>query len=243
MTEEISVGPEKFWLYIGKPTQDGRLFVGKHGAHQMAVIDTTTHEVLELIDVPVPDIPEEGGLPVFWAVCDADVSIGSDGVERVFYPTWNGNTVVSLNSGDGQTLEITDVETSPVMLTAAPDGTVWVEEIAGNTVAVFNPVALDLLARFAAGSFPSLASFSPDGSLGYITGGDTVVTVVDAVNYPVMRKVEVGANAGKAAAHPNGELLYVAVSNENSVAVVDTSTWQVIKRIDRYRDVPDRALS
>lgn len=231
ITEEISVGPEKFWLYIGKPTEDGRLFVGKHGAWQMAIIDTNTHEVLEYVDVPVPAPEEEGS--IFWATCDADISIGPDGVERVFYPTWQGNTVVSLDSSSGETLSIADLpETGPVMLSTAPDGTVWVQEVATNTTAVFNPVTLDLFARFTTGKFPSDVAFSPDGKLGYITGGDTAVTVVDAENYRVLRKVEVGANAGRAAAHPNGELLYVFVSEENSVAVVDTSSWQVIKRID-----------
>ena len=231
VTEEISVGPEKFWLYIGKPTEDGRLFVGKHGAQQMAIIDIDSREVLEIVDVPVPTPDEEGSL--FWATCDADVSIGPDGVERVFYPTWNGNTVVSLDSSTGETLKIADTpDTGPVMLSTAPDGTVWAQESGTNTNAVFNPVTLDLLARFSTGKFPSLASFSPDGQLGYITGGDTMVTVVDAENYRVLRTVEVGANAGKAAAHPNGELLYVMVSEENSVAVIDTSTWEVIERID-----------
>ena len=55
-TGEIDVGPEKFWLYVGQPTRDGRLFVAKHLSHQVAVIDTKTRDVLETIDVPVPDV-------------------------------------------------------------------------------------------------------------------------------------------------------------------------------------------
>jgi YVTN family beta-propeller protein len=41
----------------------------------------------------------------------------------------------------------------------------------------------------------------------------------------------VGVNATQSAAHPNGKVVYVQVNKEAAIAVVDTSTWQVIKRI------------
>lgn len=74
-------------------------------------------------------------------------------------------------------------------------------------------------------NFPLLAPFSLDGKLGYVTG-------VDTETYRVLRNVEVGANTTKSAAHPNGEYLYVQVTTENSVAVVDTSTWSIVARIN-----------
>jgi len=228
-TEEIDVGPEKFWLYIGQPTRDGRLFVGKHGAHQVAVIDTKTRDVLETIDVPVPEVDADA-MPVFWATCDMAISIGTDGVERVFYPTWNGNTVVSLSSS-GEILKVADFpDSGPVMLSTAPDGTVWVQELTTKTNAVLNPVTLDVLGRFSAPG-ASDVSFSPDGKLAYL-GTGTSLTVVDTETYRVLRTIEVGGGTGKSGAHPNGKFVYVNVGSENTVAVVDTSTWEVVKRID-----------
>ena len=228
-TEEIDVGPEKFWLYIGQPTRDGRLFVGKHGAHQVAVIDTKTREVLETIDVPVPEVKADG-MPIFWATCDMAISIGADGVERAFYPTWNGDTVVSL-SNSGEILEIADFpDTGPVMLSTAPDGTVWVQELTTKTNVVLDPVTLDVLGRFSAAG-ASDVSFSPDGKLAYL-GTGTSLTVVDTETYLILRTVEVGGGAGKSGAHPNGRFIYINVGSENTVAVVDTSTWEVVSRID-----------
>ncbi len=223
------MGQETSNLYIGKPVQDGRIFVGKHASWQMAIIDIATLEVLEIVDVPANG--EEVGSPAA-AICDSDASVGPDGVERIFYPTRDGDTAVSLDTS-GQPLEIASFpDFRPLMLTVAPDGNVWVQEAKTNTNAVLNPVTLDVLGRFSAPNVPLLASFSPGGKLGYVTSVDTIVTVVDTATYRVLRNVEVGANATKSAAHPNGEYLYVQVTTENTVAVVDTSTWQVIKRID-----------
>ena len=229
ITGEIDVGPEKFWLYVGQPTKDGRLFVGKHGAHQVAVIETKTRKVLEIIDVPVPEV-EGDGAPIFWATCDMAISIGPDGVERAFYPTWNGGTVVSL-SNSGETLKITDFpDIGPVMLSTSPDGNVWVQELTTKTNAILDPVTLDVLGRFSAPG-ASDVSFSPDGKLGYL-GTGTSLTVADTETYSVLQTVEVGGGAGRSGAHPNGKFVYVNVGKENTVAVVDTSTWEVVKRID-----------
>jgi len=107
-----------------------------------------------------------------------------------------------------------------------------VQEAKTNTNSVLDPVTLDVLARFPTPKNPLLASFSPDGKLGYVTGSDAFVSVVDAEKYQVLRNVEVGSDATKAAAHPNGKILYVQVTKENSVAAIDTSTWQVVKRIN-----------
>jgi YVTN family beta-propeller protein len=239
IAKEIDVGAEKFWLYIGKATRDGKLYVAKHIAHQMAVIDTKSHEVLRTIDVPVPASPK-GGKDVFFANCDVDVSTGLDGVDRVFYPTWNGNTVVSVDAGSGRVLkEATTSDTAPVMLTAAPDGTVWVQEAKTKTNVVLDPVTLEELARFSTGGGADV-TFSPGGKLGYL-GGGTSLTVVDTASRRVQQTVEVGGGAGRAAAHPNGKIVYVLVAKENAVAVVDTATWQVASRID-VRGVPNGGI-
>lgn len=226
VARRIPLGKDKNNLYIGKPSKRGRLFVGKHGSGQMAVIDLKSYEVLEIRDVPVGG--EKG------VTCDADVVTGTDGVERVYYPTRDTDKVVGLDTGTLQPTKIVDDDKGnlPLMLTVAPDNTIWVQEIGPNTNVVLDPVTLAVIARFPTGKGPALASFSPDGKLGYITGGDTVMTVADVQTRKVLRNVEVGANASKAGAHPNGKFVYVAVSRENSIAVVDTSTWQVVRRID-----------
>jgi len=63
-------------------------------------------------------------------VCDADILVGSDGVERFYYPTRKGGTLVSIDAQTGETDKVSaaPVGAHPFMLTAASDGRVWVVE-------------------------------------------------------------------------------------------------------------------
>lgn len=233
ITTRIPIGKETHWLYTGKPTKDGRLFVAKHASSQMAIIDTKTRKLLQIVDVPTGDKGKPGpGVFGGSVACDVDTATGPDGVERVFYPTWEGDTVVALDSSTAKPLKIVSLpDTNPVMLTAAPDGTVWVQEAKSKSNVILNPVTLDVLARFSTGEGSAQATFSPDGKLGYLAGGGTSVTVADTQTRRVVQTVVVGSNASEVTPHPNGKFLYVAVSKEASVAVIDTSTWKVTKRI------------
>ena len=73
----LPLGKDKNTLYIGKPGKDGVVHVGKMGSGQVVAIDAKSFKVLNTWDVPV-----NGDV-----VCDADVVVGSDGVERFYYPT------------------------------------------------------------------------------------------------------------------------------------------------------------
>ena len=239
ITTRIPIGTETHFLYTGKLTADGRLFVAKHAARQMAVVDIRARTLIELIDVPI-ELGESEPKPtvapgVFGGdvACDVDVAMGSDGVERVFYPTWDGDTVVSLDARTGEALrDIALPGTAPVMLSVAPDGTVWVQENGSHSNVILNPVTLDIITRVSTGNGPSDVSFSPDGALGYVGGADAAFTVIDVATRQVLREVTVGTNVGQVAPLPSGDFVYVAVSREGAVAVVDTSTWEVETRID-----------
>ncbi len=224
VTRRIAIGTDELTLYIGKPTSDGILHIGKMGSGQVVAIDTKDFEVLDTWDVPV-----NGDV-----VCDADTTVGDDGVERFYYPTRKGDTLVSIDPHTGETLkEVNAPEGSnPLMLTTAPDGGVWVQEVASNTNAVFDPVTLELITRFPTGKAPIVASFDKEGRFGYIGhNDDTVVSVVDVETLKEVERVEVGANPQKLAIQPQGEYLYAILTKEASVAVVDTSSWEVTERI------------
>lgn len=234
VTQRIPLGQDRTTLYIGKATKSGLLYVSKHASGQVAIIDTKTRQVLEIKDVPV-----SGGV-----ACDMDVVTGPDGVERVYIPTDNGNTVLALDAATRQivqTLKVgepvagNDAATiRPFMLTASPDGRyVWVQErsTAGN--AILDARTLEVVRRVPTGRGAIMNTFSPDGRFSY-TGhsSDTKVVVQDATTFAVVREIEVGANPQKVAVHPNGRTIYAIVTRENAVAVIDTATWQVTNRID-----------
>ncbi len=232
VTSRIPLGKEKVTLYLGKPTRDGRLLVAKHGSWQVAIVDTKTRQVLKYVDVPTNAGTK--GAPPFWAVCDIDTGVGPDGIERTFYPTWRGSTVVALDSRTGQPLKTAEFPegSEPWMLSVAPDGKVWVQEGASNSNTVLDPVTLTVVRRVPTGKGPVNVSFSPDGRLGYITHtNDTVVSVIDTKTLSEVQRIVVGTNPQVLAVHPNGKSLYAILTKEAAVAVIDTSSWTVSARI------------
>lgn len=225
VADRIPLGTDDVTLYIGKPSQDGRLFVSKHASGQVASIDVATHEVLEIKEIPV-----NGGV-----ACDMDVVVGSDGVERVFVPTDNGDTVLALDSESLEPLHTYTAppDTRPFMLTAATTkDQVWVQERNTNANLVLDALTLEEIERVPAGEGVIVNTFSPDEAVSYLGHtGDVVVTAVDTETLEEVQRVQVGNNPQKLAVHPNGQFVYAILTQEGSLAVIDTASWQVTERI------------
>jgi len=232
VTHRIAIGKEPTTLYIGRVNKDGKLLVAKGGAWQLAVIDTKTYQVMKVVDEPVN--AGASGKPPLWEVCDIDVSTGPDGVERGFYPTWQGTTVVSVDPKTLQPLKTADFPagSNPWMLTVAPDGKVWVQEGGSSDTAILDPGTLAVIKRVPTGKFPVDATFSPDGKYAYILhGADPVISVIDTKSLLEITRIEVGNNPQSAVAHPNGKYLFAILTKEASVAVIETASWTVTGRI------------
>ena len=227
VTNRISVGKEAKNIYIGKATKSGTIIVGKQASQEVVTIDAKTGAVTNTwTGMPVN---KEAGV-----VCDADVGTGPDGVERFYYPTLAGDSVVSINVETGETIQetITPDGSKPVMHTNSPDGNMWVQEIGSNTNAVFDAVTLELLARIPAASKPVVATFSPDGELAYIGhSGDPIVQVINTETFKEVTRVTVGNTPTKIAVHPNGKYIYAIASKEARVSVIETGSWKVTGNI------------
>lgn len=221
VTERIPLGTDEVTLYIGKPSRNGTLFVSKHASGQVAAIDIDSREVLEIKDIPV-----NGGV-----ACDVDVVVGSDGIERVFVPTDNGDTVLALDSETLEPMNVYEGEsgTRPFMLTAmTTKDHVWVQERSTNANLVLDATTLEVIERVPAGEGVIVNTFSPDERLGYLGHtSDVIVGVVDTETLDEVARVQVGNNPQKLAAHPNGQFIYATLTQEGAVAVIDTATWQV----------------
>lgn len=242
----FKVGSGSFNPFIGKANKAGVLPVGTRDLGTVVTIDTKTMKVLDTWHAPLG--VDASGKPLFKAdfpatetvgggkvVCDMDVSMGADGIERLYYPTQGNDLVVALDAKTGQLLKTGAIAagSNGNMLSTHPfNGTVWAQENKTNSQAILDPMTLALIARIPTIKTPFVNSFSPDGKLSYINGNDTAITVADTATYKVVATVEVGANATQSAPHPNGKVVYVQVSNEKAVAVVDTATWKVTMKID-----------
>ena len=225
VTDRIPLGTDEVTLYIGKPSRDGTLFVSKHASGQVAAIDIASHEVLGITDIPV-----NGGV-----ACDMDVAVGSDGVERVFVPTDNGDTVISLDPASLEVLETYTAppDSRPFMLTAATSkDQVWVQERNTNANLVLDAITLEEIARVPAGEGVIVNAFSPDETLSYLGHTkDVVVTAVDTTSLQEVQRIQVGTNPQKVGVDPGGRYVYAILTQEGALAVIDTGTWQVTKRI------------
>jgi DNA-binding beta-propeller fold protein YncE len=224
ITNQIQLGKDKLSLYIGKATKKGVVDVGKMASGEVVAIDAKTAKILNRWSVPV-----NGDV-----VCDADVGTTADGVQRFYYPTRKGDTVVSIDPETGAVNKVAEAPkgANPFMLTAAPNGTVWVQESGSNTNAVLDGASLSLIKRIPVAKGPIVATFSPDGKLGYIGHtAEPVVVVIDTRTLDVVHRVEAGTFPSKLAVDPNGKAVYAMLTQEKSVAVIDTTSWTVGSRI------------
>lgn len=223
VSQRIPLGTEGANIFISRASSQGQVFVSLLNTGEVVVIDSSTYEVVDR-------------LAVNKIACDVDIAVGPDGVERVFIPNRDADTVQTINAS---TLEIITTGpqpegSSPWMVTASPDGSqIWVQDQKGNTNSILDAVTLEAVKRIPTGNNPSMAAFSPDGSQVYAGHlGDTIVVVIDSETYQVLDRIEVGANPVFITFRPDGRYAYVTVRKENVVAVIDTSTRQVVQRID-----------
>ena len=224
-----SIGTEKKNIYIGKSDKNGVIHIGKQASLEIVTIDTKAHKILETW-ANMPSGSSESGV-----VCDADLVEGPDGVERFYYPTLAGNSVVMVHAQTGEVLAETHSPDGslPVMHTNNhKDGRMWVQEIGTHTNAIYDPITLELVKRIPAAQKPVVATFSPDGSLAYIGhSGDPIVQVIDTGTLTEVTRITVGTSPTKIAVHPNGKYIYASASKEASVVVIKTSDWSVEGRI------------
>jgi len=223
VTNRLPVGKEPKNIYIGKATKSGVLPVGKQATQSIVTIDTKNATILETLE-NMPVNTEEG------VVCDMDVAIGPDGVERMYYPTLLGDSVVSVNPDTGEVIAetLTPEGAKPVMHTNAPDGRMWVQESGSNTNAIFDAVTLELIKRIPAAKGPVVGTFSPDGKYAYIGHyGDSVVQVIDTETLEEVTQITVGSTPTKIAVHPNGDYIYAIASKEARVTVIETGSWKI----------------
>ncbi|MDP9319611.1 MAG: hypothetical protein M3P16_00780 [Chloroflexota bacterium] len=233
VTKRVPLGKEKLNVFLGKASKSGTLFASKMGAGQVVGIDTKTGQVISTWDVPV-----NGGV-----VCDADVDTASDGIERFYYPTREGNTLVALDTKTGQPLKTVPFDRSivPWMLTTSPDRkTVWVMEDGSDTNSVLDLATLEVLKRFPTGKGPFAASFSPDGKYAFIGHRrEGVLAVIDAHTFTEVTRLNLGTFPRQSVVDNASGFAYIVLTQEHAVVVVELGTWKVVDRIELGAANPD----
>jgi YVTN family beta-propeller protein len=126
------------------------------------------------------------------------------------------------------------VGAGPEGLDLSPDGRqVWTAHTGDSGVSIVDVATRKVVHRIDAGTKRSnRLKFTRDGRLALISdleGGELVV--IDAQKHAVTKRLRLGATPEGILVPPEGDLVYVAVTGENRVAVINVKTLEVVRSI------------
>ena len=122
------------------------------------------------------------------------------------------------------------------LIADGPNGRVFTASLAENRIAVLDPRTEDVDLVDVAGPPHTFVQFaqSPDGSVLVGTAqltGKLLVFDASGDGLEFVRDLDVGAQPWHPTYSPDGSRVYFGLKDENAVAVVDTETWTIIKKI------------
>lgn len=219
---------------------DGRrLVVTTEGSGRLTEVDIEAGEVLRSIEVG-------DGVPHM-------VALSPDGNRAYVTQLRSGVlSVVDLESGE----KLRDVETGAGAegVAVSPDGReIWVGNRAEDNVVIVDSQSLAITATLTSEGFPIRVTMTPDGRHVLVTNARAAtLAVFERASRELVATVELsdpeveyrpsmlGVTALPIGAEvaPDGRRVFVAISGGDQVAVIDTSTWQVVEHWPTGRE-PD----
>ncbi|MCU1426762.1 MAG: hypothetical protein JWL83_762 [Actinomycetia bacterium] len=245
----------------GALTHDGHFYWAVdsgHGRNDVQVVDVATGVVVQVLPLPgayggivfAPDgatayvggeprgnsspigpTQADGGDAVHVFAVDPASGKGVEGAPIPLPPTTGGTA----QGAEGGRLGW------PEGLSVTPDGSKLLIALnQADTLAIVDLVSTPHVTRLVrVGKFPYGVAAGADNKTGYVSNElDGTVSVVDLVAGAVVKTIGVGGVRGDLEAHPEGllvdatrPLLYVAVTNRDLVAVIDTTTQEVVRYV------------
>jgi YVTN family beta-propeller protein len=227
-------------------------------AGAVAVIDTTTNEVVATVEVG----PGPSGMAITsngkWGY------VANHGTFNALQVTSLSNTVSVLklatrtpvleDHGDDnaarppRVMATVEVGRGPLGVAVRPDRKeVYVTNFGtdnpalgevGNTISVIKTASNKVIATITVGKFPAGVAFTPDGSRAYVTNrGDNTVSVIDTKTRTELTTVPVQYKPANVAITPDGRHAYVTNFGDpipipgTTVSVIDTTTNAVVATI------------
>ena len=189
-------------------------------------VDTATGEILARVPVgqgPTHPIPSPDG-------------------ERVYVTNTDEDSVSVIDTGTWQVEDTIRGILEPHDAELTPDGRMLYVATAGdNTMTVVDTETLQAVKSIPVGSKPrGLAIGGATGETAFVTNkGDGTLSIIDVPAGEVKVVVSAGAGAHAVRVNPDDGRVYVALSKENAVAVVDVVTGQVVNR-NPVGDTPEQ---
>lgn len=214
--------PVGTWPRGSVVSADGtRVYIGNTNSNSISVIDTGSNTVVSTISV--------GGGPKYLALHPGG---------RILYTTLEKATsyaVAAINTVTGQVLKDLDLGVDYLGgIAVHPDGSkLYAASYGGDKVLVIDTTSNEIVSQIPL-RMPIELAVSPNGSRLYVIqeydGRSNNISVVDTVTQAVVSGLRVNLLNGVQASLvgleilPDGSKLYVSVSDDNSISVIDTST-------------------
>jgi len=160
--------------------------------------------------------------------------------EQIAYVTNLGSGSVSiLNLATEKSTNIITTGDGTEGITPIPDKEeVWITNRSANTVSIWEPGNNTITETLDSSSFPIRAEVSNDGKLVAVSNAESSdVTIFDVANRKQIQKISTveGTQKGMPIGltfSDDDSRLFVANSNIDQIAVIDTRSWKVIKQVD-----------
>jgi uncharacterized repeat protein (TIGR01451 family) len=226
ITHRIAVGEYAIGVAFGK--DGGHAFVSARDGENVTVIDTATYAVVDSIPIPTHYLGA------------GNLALNPD-TGDIYGVDWYGHYFWVLDTEAFTVTQEIQLGTSLWQLVVSPLGDrLYLTDRGQDVVHVLDTADLSVVTTIPTGDDPWGIDITPDGSLIYVTNEDSHgVTVVDATNNSVIttvalphgtgslpRDVDFSAD-GRYAYAPSG-----AVTGDDEVYVLDTTTHTVVQRID-----------
>jgi YVTN family beta-propeller protein len=115
----------------------------------------------------------------------------------------------------------------------SPDSkTLAVVSVGSNSVTLIETATNRIKSTIYVGRSPHEAFFTPDGKELWVSvRGEDYISIIDPVEMKEVRQVKVANGPGMVIFRPDGKYAFVCSSFTTELAVVDTKTYQIVKRL------------
>ncbi len=204
---------------------DGRfIYAVNQDSNSISIIDTTTRQVTATVAV--------GTRPNQFAIHPAGL--------RAFIPNLGSNTVSVFDLASNSVTRTINVPgREPGIIQFSPDGNrVFVLNRASNSVDIIDNNSLAVIASFTVGAQPTDMALTFDGKFAYVAcfGANQVfdVDLSGNLNAPIrVDPIDMGADSRPFSLgfDPDENFVFVVLLGSNQVAVIDTSTDNIVSRL------------
>lgn len=220
-------------------SRDGKLlYVGNLGADVVSVIDIAKAEIIDEIGVGSPQTTASEGDPDTYQGI-INVTASTDG-RFGFAAYGEGDAMAVIDLDNHETIKTLELGDLPWRAYSSADGRYMITPNNGDeTVSIISTTELEEVTRLpGAADMTGVNTGFFDKTAFVISRGDDKLVMLDLDTFQPAGEIALPGTPETGITTPDGKKLYVALSSTDEVAVIDTESRELIKRIDGVGDEP-----